>query len=46
MLEARHHLCWYLKGVRCANYYKEKIVRLDTLAELHALSAAIKRDLR
>ena len=46
MLEARHHLCWYLKGVRYANYYKEKIVQLDTLGELHALSAAIKRDLR
>ena len=46
MLEARHHLCWYLKGVRYANYYKEKIVQLSTLDELHALSAAIKRDLR
>ena len=46
MLEARHHLCWYLKGVRYANYYKEKIVQLTTLDELHALSASIKRDLR
>lgn len=46
MLEARHHLCWYLKGVRYANYYKENIVQLSTLDELHALSAAIKRDLR
>ena len=45
MLEARHHLCWYLKGVRYANYYKEKIVQLSTLDELRALSAAIKRDL-
>ena len=46
MLEARHHLCWYLKGVRYANYSQEKIVQLSTLDELHALSAAIKRDLR
>ena len=46
MLEARHHLCWYLKGVSHANYYKEKIVQLSTLDELHALSRAIKRDLR
>ena len=46
MLEARHHLCWYLKGVSHANYYKEKIVQLSTLSELHALSASIKRDLR
>ena len=45
MLEARHHLCWYLKGVSHANYYKEKIVQLNTLGELHALSRAIKRDL-
>lgn len=46
MLEARHHLCWYLKGVSHANYYKEKIVQLSTLDELHALSVSIKRDLR
>lgn len=46
MLEARHHLCWYLKGISHANYYKEKIVQLSTLSELHALSASIKRDLR
>ena len=45
MLEARHHLCWYLKGVSHANYYKEKIVQLNTLDELHALGRAIKRDL-
>ena len=45
ILEARHHLCWYLKGVSHANYYKEKIVQLNTLDELRALSLAIKRDL-
>ena len=46
MLQARHHLCWYLKGISHANYYKEKIVQLSTLSELHALSASIKWDLR
>ena len=46
MLQARHHLCWYLKGISHTNYYKEKIVQLSTLSELHALSASIKRDLR
>ena len=46
MLQARHHLCWYLKGISHANYYKEKIVQLSTLSELYALSASIKRDLR
>ena len=45
ILEARHHLCWYLKGVSHANYYKEKIVQMNTLDELRALSRAIKRDL-
>lgn len=45
MLQARHHLCWYLKGVSHANYYKEKIVQLTTLDELHTLSRAIVRDL-
>ena len=34
MLQARHHLCWYLKGISHANYYKEKIVQLPTLSEL------------
>ena len=46
VLEARKQLCWYLKGVSHANYYKEKIVQLSTLDELHALSVSIKRDLR
>ena len=45
LLEARKQLCWYLKGVSHANYYKEKIVQLSTLDELHTLSRAIKRDL-
>ena len=35
-----------MKGVSHANYYKEKIVQLSTLDELHTLSHAIKRDLR
>ena len=35
LLEARKQLCWYLKGVSHANYYKEQIVRLTTLEELY-----------
>ena len=46
VLEARKQYCWYLKGIPHANYYKEKIVQLSTLDELHTLSRAIKRDLR
>ena len=34
ILEARRHLVWYLRGVRGANFYKEKICHLNTLEEL------------
>lgn len=34
VLEARRHLAWYLRGVRGANYYKEKICHLTTLQEV------------
>ena len=46
VLEARKQLCWYLKGVSHANYYKEQIVRLTTLEELYRVSDGVKRDLR
>ncbi len=46
LLEARKHLCWYLKGVSHANYYKEQIVRLTTLEELYRVAAGVRRDLR
>jgi len=34
ILEARRHLAWYLKGVRGANFYKEKICHLNSTDEL------------
>lgn len=34
ILEARRHLAWYLKGVRGANFYKEKICHLNSMEEL------------
>ena len=43
---ARKQLCWYLKGVSHANYYKEQIVRMDTLEDVYRVSAGVKRDLR
>ena len=46
VLEARKQLCWYLKGVSHANYYKEQIVRMDTLADVHRVSQGVRRDLR
>ncbi|HNY00734.1 MAG TPA: tRNA dihydrouridine synthase DusB [Oscillospiraceae bacterium] len=44
-LQARHHLPWYLRGVSYANYYKQQLVRVETLAELHQICEGIKRDL-
>ena len=45
MLEARKQLCWYLKGVSHSNYYKEKIVAMNTMDEARGIIAGIKRDL-
>ncbi len=46
LLEARRHYCWYLKGVKYANYYKEQINRMETLEDLYRVTAGVKRDLR
>ncbi len=45
VLEARRHYCWYLKGVPHAGYYKEQIVRMDTLEDVYRVTKGIKRDL-
>ena len=45
VLEARRHYAWYLKGVSHANYYKEQIVRMNTLEDVYRVTAGIKRDL-
>ena len=46
VLEARRHYCWYLKGVSHAGYYKEQIVRMNTLEDVYEVTKGIKRDLR
>ena len=46
ILEARKQYCWYLKGVSHANYYKEQIVRMNTLEDVYRVTAGIKRDLK
>jgi tRNA-dihydrouridine synthase B len=46
VLEARKQLCWYLKGVPYANYYKDQIVRMNTLEDVHRVAEGVKRDLR
>ncbi len=45
VLESRKQLCWYLKGVAHANYYKEKIVRVQTMEDVRNVVAGIRRDL-
>jgi len=45
VLEARHHYCWYLKGISHSGYYKELIVKMNTLEDVYAVTRGIKRDL-
>ena len=45
VLEARKQYCWYLKGVPHAGYYKEQIVKMNTLEDVYAVTRGIQRDL-
>ena len=45
VLEARRHYCWYLKGVPHSGYYKEQIVKMNTLEDVYQVTKGIKRDL-
>lgn len=44
-LEARHQIPWYLKGVAHAGYYKQQLVKVETLEELRRIAKGISRDL-
>ncbi len=46
VLEARKQYCWYLKGIPYAGYYKEQIVRMNTLEDVYQITKGIKRDLK
>ena len=46
ILEARKQLCWYLRGVSHAGYYKQQIVSMNTLADVEKIVRGIQRDLR
>lgn len=46
ILEARKQYAWYLKGVAHANYYKEQIVRMNTMDDVYRITEGIKRDLK
>jgi len=45
-LEARKHLCWYLRGVAYAGYVKEKIARVETEADVLRALELIRTELR
>ena len=45
VLCARRHYAWYLRGVPHASYYKEQIVRMETLQDVYHVTDGIKRDL-
>jgi len=45
-LEARRHFCWYLRGVAHSGAFKRRIVAVETLEDIRALAAEIKRELR
>lgn len=45
-MEARHQLPWYLHGVPYSTYYRQQLVKVETLEDIRAVAAGIKRDLR
>jgi tRNA-dihydrouridine synthase B len=45
-LEARKHFAWYLKGVHNAGYFRDKVTKIETMAEIYKISEAIKSELR
>jgi tRNA-dihydrouridine synthase B len=45
-LEARKHFAWYLKGVPRAGFFRDKISRIETMADIRRLGDTIKRELR
>lgn len=44
-LEARHQIPWYLKGVAHAGYFKQQLVKVESLEELRKIAAGIKESL-
>ncbi len=44
-LEARHQLPWYLKGVANSSYYRQRLVKVESLDELRKIIKGAKRDL-
>ncbi|MGI5977392.1 MAG: tRNA dihydrouridine synthase DusB [Candidatus Limivicinus sp.] len=45
-LEARHQLPWYLHGVPYSAYYRQQLVRVETLEDIRRIIRDIKHDLK
>ena len=45
-LEARKHINWYLRGVAYANYYKDQVSHIASVAQADEIIDGIKRDLK
>lgn len=45
-LESRRHFAWYLRGVPHSGYYKQQIVKIETLDDARKIAAQIKKELR
>ncbi len=45
-MEARHQLPWYLHGVPYSACYRQELVQVETLADIHRVCRGIKRDLK
>ncbi len=45
-VESRKHLAWYLKGVPHASYYKQQLVKIESLKQLELIIKEIRLELR
>ena len=45
-MEARHQLPWYLHGVPHSSIYRQELVQVNTLEDIHRVCKGIKRDLK
>jgi tRNA-dihydrouridine synthase B len=44
-LEARKHVCWYLRGIPCATYAKERVNKAETAADVEKVLELIRTEL-
>ena len=45
-MEARHQLPWYLHGIPHSAVYRQELVQVNTLEDIHRVCKGIKRDLK